>query len=125
MKNGSFGRSLMDESCGNYRRTARHGATAPLFVAALAALSLAACGKAKSAGLDVSEKAADKVRGAEFGSDEQIEKSDPLAAGLSGGDAMQGALATIKASAKTQGTQYEADARAMAEALATKALARL
>jgi hypothetical protein len=244
----------------NYRRTARRGATALLFVAALAALSLAGCGKARSGGLDVSEgrpatgarrsegrgnvatlltkeevasilgepvtaveatgpqsvtyktdvsqleahleleqkddvadavqsmqgarkatgflggkpedvpglgdeaffgamsilyvrkgaasiiitppnlqqvaglKAADKVRGAEFGSEEQIkavqgleqvEKSDLLAAGLNGGDAMQGALATIKASGKKQGTQYEADARAMAQALAAKVLEKL
>jgi hypothetical protein len=72
MKNSSSGTSLMDESCGNYRRTARHRATALRCVAALAALSHAACGKARSGGLDVSEKAADKVRGTEFGSDEQI-----------------------------------------------------
>jgi hypothetical protein len=79
-------------------------------------------------------KAAEKVREAPLGSDEQvkaledlkqIQKTDPLSAGLQGGDAMQGALATIKASSQKQGTQYEADARAMAVALATKVLEKL
>ena len=75
-----------------------------------------------------------KVRDAKFGSDEQrkaiealaqTEKSDPLAAGAQGGDATQGALAVIKASSKKQGTQYETDARAMAQALAKKLLEKL
>jgi hypothetical protein len=79
-------------------------------------------------------KAFDKVREAKLGSDEQVkamaeltqtQKGDPLAAGLNGGDAMQGALAVIKASSKKQGTQQEADARAMAKALATKLLEKL
>jgi hypothetical protein len=79
-------------------------------------------------------KAADKVREAPLGSDEQVkalealkevQKTDPMSAGLQSADAMQGALATIKASSQKQGTQYEADARAMALALATKLLEKL
>jgi hypothetical protein len=75
-----------------------------------------------------------KVRDAKVGSDEQVkamealaetQKGDPLAAGLNGGDAMQGALGVIKASSKKQGTQYETDARAMAQALAKKLLEKL
>jgi hypothetical protein len=76
----------------------------------------------------------DKVREAKLGSDEQVkamealaqtQKGDPLSAGLQGGDATQGALAVIKASSKKQGTQYETDARAMAQALAKKLLEKL
>jgi hypothetical protein len=76
----------------------------------------------------------DKVREAKLGSDEQVkamealaqtQKGDPLSAGLQGGDATQGALAVIKASSKKQGTQYETDARAMAQALARKLLEKL
>jgi hypothetical protein len=75
-----------------------------------------------------------KVRDAKLGSDEQVkamealaqtQKGDPLSAGLQGGDATQGALAVIKASSKKQGTQYETDARAMAQALARKLLEKL
>jgi hypothetical protein len=75
-----------------------------------------------------------KVRDAKFGSDEQrqamealaqTEKTDPLTAGLQGGDATEGALAVIKASSKKQGTQHETDARAMAQALAKKLLEKL
>jgi hypothetical protein len=75
-----------------------------------------------------------KVRDAKLGSDEQVkamealaqtQKGDPLAAGLQGGDAAQGALAVIKASSKKQGTQYETDARTMAQALAKKLLEKL
>ncbi len=75
-----------------------------------------------------------KVRDAKLGSDEQVkamealtqaQKGDPAAAGLSGGDAVQGALAVINGSSKKQGTQHEADARAMATALATKLLEKL
>ena len=75
-----------------------------------------------------------KVRDAKLGSDEQVkamealaqtQKGDPLAAGLQGGDATEGALAVIKASSKKQGTQYETDARAMAQALARKLLEKL
>jgi hypothetical protein len=72
-----------------------------------------------------------KVRDAQLGSDEQVkalealaqtQKGDPLTAGLQGGDATPGALAVIKASSRKQGTQYETDARAMAQALARKLL---
>lgn len=75
-----------------------------------------------------------KVRDAKLGSDEQVkamealaqtQKGDPLTAGLQGGDATQGALAVIKASSKKQGTQYETDARTMAQALAKKLLEKL
>jgi hypothetical protein len=75
-----------------------------------------------------------KVRDAKLGSDEQVkamealaqtQKGGPLAAGLQGGDAAQGALGAIKASSKKQGTQYETDARAMAQALAKKLLEKL
>ena len=75
-----------------------------------------------------------KVRDAKLGSDEQVkamealaqtQKGDPLTAGVQGGDATQGALAVIKASSKKQGTQYETDARAMAQALAKKLLEKL
>lgn len=79
-------------------------------------------------------KAAEKVREAPIGSDEQVkalealqqvQKTDPSSAGLQGGDAMQGAIAVVKASSKKQGTEYEAQARAMALALATKVLEKL
>jgi hypothetical protein len=75
-----------------------------------------------------------KVRDAKLGSDEQVkamealaqtQKSDPLAAGVQGGDATQGALAVIKESSKKQGTQHEADAREMAKALAAKLLEKM
>ena len=75
-----------------------------------------------------------KVTDAKLGSDEQakamqdlraVEKSDPLSAGLKGGDDMQGALAVVAASSKKQGTTYEAQARAMGLALATKILSKL
>jgi hypothetical protein len=75
-----------------------------------------------------------KVRDAKLGSDEQVkametlaqtQKGDSLAAGLQGGDAAQGALAVIQASSKRQGTQYETDARLMAQALAKKLLEKL
>ena len=75
-----------------------------------------------------------KVRDAKLGSDEQVkamealaqtQKGDPAAAGLQGGDAAQGALAVIQQSSKKQGTQYETDARAMAQALARKLLEKL
>jgi hypothetical protein len=79
-------------------------------------------------------KAADKVREAKFGSAEQqkalddlieVQKTDPLNAGLKGGDDMQGALAAVKASSQKQGTQFETDSRAMALALAAKVLEKL
>ena len=79
-------------------------------------------------------KSAEKLREAKFGSDEQlkaledlkqIEKNDPAAAGLSSANATQGAVASVKAMSKKQGTQYETDARAMALALAAKVLEKL
>ena len=79
-------------------------------------------------------EAYEKVRDAKFGSDEQraamanlqhIEKGDPLAAGVQGGDAVQGAMATINAASAKQGTDYETRARAMAVALATRLLQKL
>lgn len=75
-----------------------------------------------------------KMRDAKLGSDDQVkalealtqaQKGDPTAAGLNGGDAVQGALAVINGSSKKQGTQHEADARAMAKALAAKLLEKL
>jgi hypothetical protein len=75
-----------------------------------------------------------KVTEAKFGSAEQAkamqefaqgQKGDPLTAGLQAGDAAQGALAVIQQSSKKQGTQYETDARAMAQALARKLLEKL
>jgi hypothetical protein len=75
-----------------------------------------------------------KVRDAKLGSDEQVkamealaqtQKGDPSTAGLQAGDAAQGALAVIQQSSKKQGTQYETDARAMAQALAKKLLQKL
>jgi hypothetical protein len=80
-------------------------------------------------------EAYEKVRDAKFGSDEQraamasltqVEKTDPLAtAGMKGGDAMQGAMATINAVSAKQGTDYETRTRAMAVALATRLLQKL
>jgi hypothetical protein len=55
----------------------------------------------------------------------QTEKADPLQAGLKGGDATQGALATIAAVSKKQGTAHEAHGRAVALALAAKVLSKL
>jgi hypothetical protein len=75
-----------------------------------------------------------KVTDAKMGSDEQVkamedlrrvEKTDPMMAGLKSGDDMQGALATVAAASKKQGTTYETQARAMALALATKVLSKL
>ncbi len=76
----------------------------------------------------------ERVRAAKPGSDEQmkalegfkqVEKTDPLNAGLNAGDAMHGALAVVGASSKKQGSSYESDARAMAVALATKLLEKI
>lgn len=75
-----------------------------------------------------------KVTDAKMGSAEQlkavqeltrVEKTDPLAAGLKSGDDMQGALATVAAASKKQGTAYEKEARSMALALAAKLLTKL
>ena len=75
-----------------------------------------------------------KVQNAPMGSQEQrkamedlqhVEKTDPLNAGISGGNDMQGALAVVAASSKKQGTTYESEARKMSLALAAKLLAKL
>ena len=79
-------------------------------------------------------KAAEKVRMAPLGSDEQVkalealkevQKTDPMSAGLQGGGAMEGAVTSIRASSQKQGTKYETDSRAMAVALAAKLLEKL
>ena len=75
-----------------------------------------------------------KVTDAKMGSAEQAkamqefmqtEKADPLQAGLKGGDAVQGALATVAAASKKQGTAQETQGRAVALALAAKVLSKL
>jgi hypothetical protein len=75
-----------------------------------------------------------KVTEAKMGSPEQAqamndfvktEKHDPLQAGLKGGDDMQGALATVAAVSKRQGTPEEVKGRAVAVALAIKVLSKL
>ena len=78
----------------------------------------------------------EKVRDAKLGSDEQsaamanllqVEKTDPLqvAAGPQGDHGVQGAIATINAVSAKQGTDYERQARAMAQSLAVKILHKL
>jgi hypothetical protein len=75
-----------------------------------------------------------KVTDAKMGSVEQakamqdlvaVEKTDPLNAGLKGGNDVQGALAVVAASSKKQGTTNEAQARAMGLALAMKLLSTI
>ena len=75
-----------------------------------------------------------KVAAAPLGSEEQknalhdferVEKNDPLKAGLSGGDATQGALATVAAVSRKQGTPDEERGRAVAVALASKVVSKL
>jgi hypothetical protein len=75
-----------------------------------------------------------KVTDAKMGSAEQAKamqdfmqtaKADPLQAGLKGGDATQGALATIAATSRKQGTPNETRGREVAVALATKVLSKL
>ena len=75
-----------------------------------------------------------KVASAPLGSDEQrdamaafqvVEKTDPLAAGVQSADAVQGAMATIKATSVKNGSSYETDSRGMALALATRLVAKL
>jgi len=75
-----------------------------------------------------------KVAAAPFGSEDQlkalhdferVEKNDPLKAGLSGGDATQGALATVAAVSRKQGTPDEEHGRAVAVALASKVVSKL
>lgn len=55
----------------------------------------------------------------------RVDKTDPLKASLKSGDAMEGALATVAAASKKQGTAYETEARSMALALAAKVLSKL
>src|ERR1700730_11488978 len=64
----------------------------------------------------------DKMAEAKLGSPEQlqalkelqqVEKTDPLMAGLKQSDDVQGAVAVINASSKKQGTSYETQARAI------------
>jgi hypothetical protein len=75
-----------------------------------------------------------KVTAAPLGSDEQakamhdfvgVEKNDPLKVGLSSPDAMQGALATVAAVSRKQGTPDEEHGRAVAVALASKVVSKL
>jgi hypothetical protein len=56
---------------------------------------------------------------------EQVEKNDPLKVGLSSPDATQGALATIAAVSRKQGTPDEEHGRAVAVALASKVVSKL
>jgi hypothetical protein len=75
-----------------------------------------------------------KVTAAPLGSDEQkkalqdfqqIEKNDPLKVGLSSPDAAQGALATVAAVSRKQGTPDEEHGRSVAMALASKVVSKL
>lgn len=75
-----------------------------------------------------------KVTAAPLGSDEQkkamqdfqqVEKNDPLNVGLSSPDAVQGALATVAAASRKQGTPDEEHGRAVAVALASKVVSKL
>jgi hypothetical protein len=75
-----------------------------------------------------------KVTAAPLGSEEQrqalqdfqrVEKNDPLKAGLSSGDATQGALAAVAAASRKQGTPDEEHGRAVAVALASKVVSKL
>jgi hypothetical protein len=56
---------------------------------------------------------------------ERVEKNDPLKVGLSSSDATQGALATIAAVGRKQGTPDEEHGRAIAVALAAKVVSKL
>jgi hypothetical protein len=75
-----------------------------------------------------------KMTEAKMGSPEQAEalknfahseQADPLQAGLKGGDAVQGALATVAATSAKQGTPEEARGRGVAVSLAAKVLSKL
>jgi len=75
-----------------------------------------------------------KVAAAPLGSEEQkkalhdferVEKNDPLQVGLSSPDAAQGALATVAAVSRKQGTPDEQHGRAVAVALASKVVSKL
>jgi hypothetical protein len=56
---------------------------------------------------------------------ERVEKNDPLKVGLSSPDATQGALATVAAAGRKQGTPDEEHGRAIAVALAAKVVSKL
>ena len=56
---------------------------------------------------------------------ERVEKNDPLKVGLSAPDAAQGALATVAAVSRKQGTPDEEHGRAVAVALASKVVSKL
>ena len=116
-----------------------------------AAGSLAACGNSGDTATDtksatgvvtfgsnqsdaVPKAAYAKVTEAKMGSPEQAEamknfahseQADPLQAGLKGGDAVQGALATVAATSAKQGTPEEARGREVAVSLAAKVLSKL
>jgi hypothetical protein len=75
-----------------------------------------------------------KVTAAPLGSEDQlkalhdferVEKNDPLKVGLSSPDATQGALATVAAVSRKQGTPDEEHGRAVAVALASKVMSKL
>ncbi len=75
-----------------------------------------------------------KVTAAPLGSEDQlkalhdferVEKNDPLKVGLSATDATQGALATVAAVSRKQGTPDEEHGRAVAVALASKVVSKL
>ena len=75
-----------------------------------------------------------KVTAAPLGSDEQrkamqdfqqVEKNDPIKVGLSSPDAARGALATVAAVSRKQGTPDEEHGRAVAVALAAKVVSKL
>lgn len=75
-----------------------------------------------------------KVTAAPLGSEDQVkalhdfervEKNDPLKVGLSSPDAAQGALATVAAASRKQGTPDEERGRAIAVALASKVVSKL
>jgi hypothetical protein len=75
-----------------------------------------------------------KVTAAPLGSEDQlkalndferVEKNDPLKVGLSSSDATQGALATIAAVSRKQGTPDAEHGRAIAVALASKVVSKL
>lgn len=79
-------------------------------------------------------EAHNRMMAAPMGGDEQrkaaadlsaMAKNDPLQAGNAERDPMKGAIDVIHASSKPQGTEYEAKAREMARAMASKALEKL
>ena len=75
-----------------------------------------------------------KVAAAPLGSEDQlkalhdferVERNDPFKVGVSGPEAMQGALATVAAVSRKQGTPHEEHGRAIAVALASKVVSKL